>query len=592
MIKNKTRISGLLFFSAIAILLATHFFYYPKWTKPGTEATISWDASGYYMYLPALFIYKDIKGCSFKDSILSRYEPTFDFQQAFIHESSGNYVMKYPIGQAVIFSPFFFTAHAIALWIDLYEADGFSRPYQFFISMGSLIYMLIGLFYLRKTLSLYFNSWSADLAMLGLVLGSNYLNYAAIDGAMTHNSLFTVYTLLIYQTIKYYQNPQYKSALSIGILVGLTAIIRPTEIMTLAIPLLWGVNLISASSLSERLSMIVNHLSKYASATAAMIVIGSIQLIYWKYATSDWIVYSYQDQGFSWLSPHIWKGLFSYKSGWLMYSPFMIFSLIGFYWLFKWQRQISFLLLFYTVMFIYVVFAWDIWWYGGSLGQRTMVQLYPVLAFPLAAYMEWFRKTAIWRQVILVFLMVILAYANLWFTHQAHLGGMLHPGHMTRAYYWKILGKYEAKREHLKLLDTRDSYDGKRYHIEKVYRDTSPTFVLNQDTQFSPTIRVPLSNKAEWLRVYGTFSISQKEWDMWRMTQWATKLYAEGKEVKSTFIRVHRLMDDNQQNAILFTDIKVGKKTADTLEIYFFNADSEKEIKIDSIWVESFFSKP
>jgi hypothetical protein len=47
----------------------TAFIFYPKWKQSGVEATISWDASGYYMYLPALFIYQDIKTCSFKDSV-------------------------------------------------------------------------------------------------------------------------------------------------------------------------------------------------------------------------------------------------------------------------------------------------------------------------------------------------------------------------------------------------------------------------------------------------------------------------------------------------------------------------------------------
>ena len=43
-------------------------FYYPKWSKPGSEAAISWDVSGYYHYLPAIFIYKDLKNLSDKES--------------------------------------------------------------------------------------------------------------------------------------------------------------------------------------------------------------------------------------------------------------------------------------------------------------------------------------------------------------------------------------------------------------------------------------------------------------------------------------------------------------------------------------------
>jgi len=39
--------------------------------------------------------------------------------------------MKYSIGQAIQFSPFFFIAHAWASSSAQYEADGFSFPYEF-----------------------------------------------------------------------------------------------------------------------------------------------------------------------------------------------------------------------------------------------------------------------------------------------------------------------------------------------------------------------------------------------------------------------------------------------------------------------------
>src|SRR5688572_28370818 len=110
------------------------FFYYPKWQMAKSEATISWDVSGYYMYLPAFFIYKDVKEFKFKDEVRNKYEFTSDFQQAYIHEKSGNHVLKYSAGQALQFLPFFTAGHLAAKILD-YPADGFSLPYQFAISI-------------------------------------------------------------------------------------------------------------------------------------------------------------------------------------------------------------------------------------------------------------------------------------------------------------------------------------------------------------------------------------------------------------------------------------------------------------------------
>lgn len=76
------------------VMLLVGFLFYPKWQKSGTEATLSWDVSGYYMYLPAIFIYQDLKKQSFQDEVISKYRPSPQYDQAFRHQESGNYIMK------------------------------------------------------------------------------------------------------------------------------------------------------------------------------------------------------------------------------------------------------------------------------------------------------------------------------------------------------------------------------------------------------------------------------------------------------------------------------------------------------------------
>jgi len=118
------RCSMLALVISYCLIFGTGIFYYPKWKQPANEATLSWDVSGYYLYLPAILIYRDLKHCNFKDSILNKYHPTPDFQQAFRHPS-GNYILKYTAGQALLFSPFFFAGHIYALILGTYSADGF-----------------------------------------------------------------------------------------------------------------------------------------------------------------------------------------------------------------------------------------------------------------------------------------------------------------------------------------------------------------------------------------------------------------------------------------------------------------------------------
>ena len=125
-------------------LVAVAFGYSQRQVSRGTEAVIGWDVSGYYLYLPAIFIHHDLKELRFHEQLLREYGPTPDFQQAFRHQASGHYVMKYTAGMAVQYLPFFLVAHALAKPLG-YPADGFSHPYQLAILAGSVLMAVVGL---------------------------------------------------------------------------------------------------------------------------------------------------------------------------------------------------------------------------------------------------------------------------------------------------------------------------------------------------------------------------------------------------------------------------------------------------------------
>ena len=575
----------------VVVMSAVHFFYFPKWQKANTEATISWDVSGYYMYLPAIFIHHDIKKCTFLDEVLQEYHPTPDLQQAFIHEGSGNYVMKYSLGQSIVMSPYFFIGHAWASLDSDYKADGFTFPYQFSVGIGMLLFGLFGLLILRLVLLEYFGEVETSIALVGIVIGSNYLNYAAIDGAMTHNSLFTIYSLLLYATIQFYKTPKVLWSLSIGFLVGLAALIRPTEIIAIVIPLFWGLKGVNKKSIIERIQLYWEYKNLLIGAVLLTGAIGSLQLFYWHYVTGDWIVYSYQDQGFSWLKPHLFDGIFSYKSGWLTYSPFMVFSMVGFYHLYNRANSNFLSCLTFAGLFIYIAFAWDIWWYGGSLGQRTMVQAYPVLAFPLAAFFGSVLTWKRWQQCIIGVISLLFVYMSLWFTHQAHKGGLLPVGQMNKYYYWKTLLTYEKNVEDLKLLDVvKEIYDGEPKDLTLLVQDTVTEVSVNQSKQYGEEFNftdLEIDKSMDWVRVSAEFEIVHKEWDFWRMTQFIVKLKKGDELVSDKMIRVQRLLDGDQKKR-LYIDIAINDLDFDSVIIHFWNADGTKELKARDVRVELF----
>jgi hypothetical protein len=259
------------------LIAGVHFGYYPKWQQAGAEATISYDVSGYYMYLPAIFIYQDLKQTAFLDDIIKEYRPTSDPYQVFTHES-GNKVMKYSAGQAVMYTPFFLLGHLWASVSSQYPADGFSLPYQLMISLGSLVVSFLGLYWLMVLLRLYFRDGVVALTLVLIAFGTNYLNYSAIDGAMTHNNVFTLYALLLLTTDRFYRSPSVPTALLIGLCIGLAALTRPTEIIAALIPILWMLDVRKRQAIVNRFKFFGRHWQKLVGAMLLTLAIGSIQL--------------------------------------------------------------------------------------------------------------------------------------------------------------------------------------------------------------------------------------------------------------------------------------------------------------------------
>ncbi len=592
--------SRIAYWICAALVVATSFLYYPKWEQPETEATISWDVSGYYLYLPAALIYQDVKHVAFFDSLSNQYHPGPGMGQVFKHPS-GNYVMKYSMGQALQFLPWFLVAHLLAEPLG-YPADGFSLPYQAAITWGSLIVALLGLWVTRRNLLHFFSERTVAVVLLCLTFGTNYLNYTAIDGAMTHNWLFTLYSLLVFSTIQFYRTPDWRWAAAIGACVGWAVLTRPTEMVSVLIPVLWGVR--SLPALRERVVFYWKNYGKMALAVAVAGAIIALQPLYWHWATGEWIVYSYQDQGFSWLKPHLTDVLFSARAGWLIYSPMLIFAVLGFFALWRQQRAIFPGILLFCGVFLYITAAWDIWWYGGSLGQRAMVQSYPLWVFPLAALVQWVTART-WRSAIFALLAGSFIYLNLWWTHQAHRGGLFVSEQMTKRYVLKVLGRYEMQRDWLKFLDINEEYKGgERQNVREILtqhfeNDTTAvttdapisgtkSLLLNGGRQFSPEYTAQLLPDTKgWVRATTTFRCDPKEWDTWKMTQFIVRFYNGDQKIKEVSIRLQRHVD-GAETKTLFFDTRLPKQASTSVRILFWNADSDKTVRLDDLKMETF----
>ncbi len=594
---NLSLFAALLVF--IFIFIAT-FIYYPKYGE-GNEQVITWDVAGYYQYLPAHFIYSDLKKVGYLESLNEKYRFT-PGSELVLNLPNGNRAMKYTIGQAVMYSPFFLIAHQYAKQSS-YPADGFSLPYQFAIEIEILFFALIGLLFFRSILLNFFTDKISALTIVSVCLATNYFEYASITGAMTHNNLFALYAVLIFCTIRFNNRPRFHWAFAIGALVGLATLTRPTEIISVLIPLLWGLSLPMKAGTRNRLAFIRKHIKYFAVIGVVAAMVSSLQMIYWKHISGEWLIYSYGEEGFNWLSPHVEDCLISVRAGWLVYSPIMILSLVGFYQLYKYHKKLFPVIVIFSVLASYIVFSWQTWWYGGSLGQRALIQYYPLFAFPFAALITTIINT---RQVkyIFYFLLTICVYYSMWLTHQVHRGGLVYVGQMTRPYFWKVLGRYEKNPDDLKLLDTDEyhrsdredvqviyendfeSVDVPRCHIPAIQGSNSPC-LSSLDPQ-SPEYGAQLeTGQAKWVRGMVHFKTEYPVYGKWNMGTMAIAFYNGIHEVKKRQIRYHRLLAGGETKQI-FLDVKCPSTLFDKVTFQIHNGAVENLVVYDLVKIEVF----
>lgn len=459
----------------------------------------TWDAFGYYMYLPGTFIYNDVTELNWLEEIESEYQLTGgELYQAQIHDN-GNYVFKYLGGIAVLQAPFFFIGHTIAI-NSHYKADGFSPPYQWSVAFGALMYCILALFLLRRILLYYFKDKTVAFSLLLLVLATNFIQYVSIDSAQSHAFIFPLYVILLYATMKWHKSPKIIWAALIGLVIGLATISRPTEAIMIFIPILWGSQ--TKEDRKEKWALVKAH-KTHVIFTVVFGIIGILpQLIYWKIASGSFIY----DVGSKWFFLNPWfRVLFGFENGWFIYTPVTILFVAGFFFIKEFPFRKSVLV--FCLLNIWIIIAWSDWKYGATYSTRALVQSYAVFALPFAAIVDWLLNHK-WK-VIYYAIGVYLIGVNLFQIGQ-YGTTVLHYRDMNRQYYSSIYLDNNPTPLDMSLLDTDELFNGDtNQDTENIFTIDESTPIISRYDSVGHMLQVPLNvnhKEVSWIKLKATIN--------------------------------------------------------------------------------------
>lgn len=406
----------------IGVVWSVLFFTYKPWQKN----MIVNDVVSYYCYLPATFIYHDL---SLK---FSEKDPFFADKYWPQKAPNGGKVIKMSMGLSMLYAPFFFIGHLSAA-IFHQPQDGYSTPYQVCLALSCLFYLLLGLFYLRKLLLFYFSEGIVALTIASLFFGTNLFWYSTSDGLMSHGYLFCMLSVFVYQVVCWHREPKLKRLIYIGLTGGLLTLIRPTMILCFLFFFLFGIY--NKKTLIAKMELLKKNIPGLLILALSSFIVLLPQLAYWKYVTGNWLFYSYIGEHFYFNHPHVLEGLLGFRKGWLIYTPIMFLSLAGFICLMKNMKEYMLAIPVPFIISIYVVFSWWCWWYGGSFGQRPMVDFYGMLAIPMACfYQKVFDKGKWLLRAMLMVVITGFVILNLFQMNQYN-NGVIHYDSMTGKAY-------------------------------------------------------------------------------------------------------------------------------------------------------------
>ena len=544
----------------LLVSVVIRFNYFTNDAKNGYNAT-TWDALGYYMYLPGYLIYDDVTDLKWFPGIDSTYNVSGGQLYQATPLEKGGYAFKYLGGVAIMELPFFYIGHTVAYFSDAPQ-DGFSWPYQYAILFGALCWFFIGCLILRKVLLRFYSETITMLTLLVLCLSSNVLQYVSVDGAMSHAYIFPLYAAMLWLTIRWHESPKPRIALFIGLIAGLATISRPTELIIIFIPILWSLE--NSGKLKSKWALVRAHKTHVVWAILGGIIGILPQLAYWKHATGSWIY----DVGSKWffLNPW-WRVLIGFEKGWFIYTPIAIFMVLGLF--FMKGKPYRRAVLTFCLLNIWIIISWSDWRYGASYSTRALVQSYPVFALALAAIIE--KTYHHWKRWVVLGLSTYLIGVNLFQLWQYN-ALILHYDHMNAKYYAAIYLDANPTPLDYSLLDTDEFLgDESGFKITKSVITKLDTITAKMGAECGVST-YPIRNE-RWLKVQ--FSVIPKS-GVKTATLTLKRFHKEGKvfEEKRFRMAVPNAKDGILMNYECYLYLPIFKSPKDNIEYVAIGIDS------------------
>ncbi len=266
---------------------------------------------------------------------LKHGEPTvYDLGKGLTRDpTTGNYLERYGVGEAILMLPFFLGGHLLAILTGS-ELDGYSAYEHAAAGLSGLFYMFAGVWVLRSVLSRYFSRRVVLATLVSIVFGTSVFHYATYDSIFSHAYSFFLISLMLWLLPRFYgpTGHRWRWAVVLGVTSGMVLLVRNQNVIILLLVPLFGLG--SFGDVRERLAFVKANVGPVLTGLAIGGLMFVPQMLVWRVATGRFLVFSYEGSGghvFNWTDPAFPQVLTSfYPHGLLPWAPVLVFVIAGF----------------------------------------------------------------------------------------------------------------------------------------------------------------------------------------------------------------------------------------------------------------------
>ena len=405
----------------VSIFVLTAFFLLTPW--------IYSDGVGEYAWVRSLFMDGDLDCSNEFAYYTSEFQRRFGWEDAGydlapIKTPTGLQANKYPIGTALLWSPFFVVGHFMTVLCNKlgleYDADGYSRFYVLLVSFGSCFYAFIGLLLGYKISRFYFSRNVALLATLTIWFASSIPVYMYLYPSLPHSTSMFVVSLFIYFWWRTRWMRNAKQWALLGAIGGLMSMVRLENVVFFVLPAAEIVYRLYQHLKDKEWHKIRSYAGKAVLFCGCSLLIFSPQVIVWKIVfgkffvnpytatevlkiTSQRFEYVYEDPYtkpdsstgvvsilifFS--HPHLIRTFFGSGHGLFTWTPIILFAILGYIQLFRSDRNIAIFLILAFISISYVVSC--VGGAGASFGHRYLMKCGLIYILGLASLLQFCYK--------------------------------------------------------------------------------------------------------------------------------------------------------------------------------------------------------